>query len=164
MLPAKGSQWALVVFGTPLLLVGLVAVGYVGLFVVPGGPCHGGGDLTVPDSDVAVAFDGSTVTVVYADDRPLGGPTTDRVVIGVRDAETGDASSHQWIGSEERLVRGDSLTLSAQTVGFDLTDADEVTVRWYGVDRDVAGFCPNGRTFGDLRRVQLANASVLLGT
>lgn len=160
MPPAEGRQWALVVLGTPLLLLGLVLAGYAGLFVVPGAPCGGGGDLTVPQTDVVVASNGSAVTVVHTGSDAIGGPTTDRVVVAVRDAESGTATDRQWIGSTGSLSRGDSLTITQREAGFAFTDADEVTVRWYGSDPDVAGFCPNGRTFGDLTRTQLRNASI----
>jgi hypothetical protein len=47
---------------------------------------------------------------------------------------------------------------------FSLSDPDVVTVRWFGVDPEVAAFCPNSRTFGDLTTTQVRNASVPVET
>jgi hypothetical protein len=163
MEPPSGRRWALVVFGTPALLVGLVAAGYAGAFLVPGGPCHGGGDLAPPDADVTVATNGSAVSAVLTNGS-LGGPTTDRVRVFVEDGESDRRIAREWIGSNGSLERGDTFTLTGSDTGFALSDRDRVTVRWYGVDPDVAGFCPNGRTFRDLADTRVENASVAIDT
>jgi hypothetical protein len=154
-----GRRWVLVVYGTPVLLLALVGVAGAGLFVVPGGPCHGTVDLSPPDAEVAVAANGSAVGAVLSGDRALGGETTDRVVVAVRDAESGRTASERWVGAGELLQPGSTLGFTNRSAGFPLTPRDTVTVRWYGVDPGVAAFCPNGRTFVDLARVRVENAS-----
>lgn len=164
MADVTGRQWVLVVFGTPLLLLSAVLAGYTGLFVVPGGPCHGGGDLTIPDASPVVTANDSAVTVVHTGEESLGGPTTDRIRVAVEDAETREATSRVWIEGAETAARGDSLTITEAEAGFTFSGRDTVTVRWDGKDPDVAGFCPNGRTLGDLTRTQLRNASIAVRT
>lgn len=164
MSDVDGRQWAIVVFGTPALLLALVAVVGGALFVVPGGPCHGTAALESPEASVTVTTNGSGVTAVVAGDRPLGGETTDRVVVAVQDAESDRTVREQWLDRGGRLEPGASLSITNRTAGFGITPRDTVTVRWYGVDPGVAGFCPNGRTFADLARLRVANASAPVAT
>lgn len=153
-----GRRWVVVVYGTPVLLLALVGVVGAGLFVVPGGPCHGTGDLSPPDAEVSVVANGSSVSAVVVGDR-LGGDHTDRVVVAVDDAGTDRSASRRWLDGDGTLDPGARLTVTDRAAGFAITPRDVVTVRWYGADPGVAGFCPNGRTFVDLTRTSVANAS-----
>ena len=147
----------------PALLLALVGVLYVGAYAVPGAPCAGGGDLTAPDSQVTVAANDSAVLVVHTGGADLGGPTTDRVVVAVDDAESERTHSVEWIGADGSVRQGETLTLRESDIGFAPSGRDTVTVRWYGNDPEVAGFCPNGRTFADLTVTRVENASVPIG-
>lgn len=159
MADIEGRRWAIVVFGPVVLLIGLVALGYAALFLVPGGPCAGAEDLTAPAADFAVASNGSTVFVVHIGNGTVGGRTTDRVVVSVRNAESPDTASREWIDGDGTIERGDTLRIPGDEIGFDLSDRDRVTVQWYGVDPDVAEFCPNGRSYSELTVVRLENSS-----
>jgi len=160
MPPVEGFRWVAVVFGMPALLLGIVGVAYAGAFVVPGAPCAGGGDISPPTTDVTVASNGSAVTAVHSGGDSIGGETTDRVLVAVDDTETRRSLSVRWSLANGSITEGDSVTLHERDMGFTLSDPDVVTVRWFGVDPDVAGFCPNGGTFGDLTTTQVRNASV----
>jgi len=160
----EGRRWAIGVFGPIVLLVGVVVVGYVGLFLVPGGPCADTGDRTPPSADFAVASNGSAVVVAHTGNGTVGGATTDRVVVSVRNERSPDTASREWIGDGETIERGDTLTISAEGIGFELTERDRVTVQWYGIDPDVAGFCPNGRMYSELAAVRMENASTIIET
>lgn len=164
MTDVDGRQWAVVVFGPVVVLIALVAVGYAGLFVVPGAPCAGAGGLSPPPSAFAVTSNGSSVTVVHVGNRSVGGPSTDRIAVSIRNAETPKAVGKTWIGSGETLSRGDSITIAAREIPFSLTDRDRVSVQWYGVDPDKPGFCPNGRAFHEVTVVTLENASLAIRT
>jgi hypothetical protein len=157
-------RWAIVVFGPVVLLIGLVALGYAALFLVPGGPCAGPGDLTAPAADFAVASNGSAVFVVHVGNGTVSGETTDRVVVSVRNAESPDTASREWIDGDGTIERGDTLRIPGDEIGFELSDRDRVTVQWYGVDPDVAEFCPNGRSYSELTVVLLENASTPIET
>lgn len=157
-------RWAIVVFGPAVLLIGLLALGYAALFLVPSGPCAGAGDLTAPAADFAVASNGSAVFVVHVGNGTVGGETTDRVVVSVRNAESPDTASREWIDGDGTIERGDTLRIPGDEIGFELSDRDRVTVQWYGVDPDVAEFCPNGRSYSELTVVLLENASTLVET
>lgn len=159
MPPVEGARWALVVFGMPALLLGVVGVAYAGAYVVPGAPCTGSGDLAPPETDVTVAANDSTVVAVHSGGDDLGGATTDRVVVAVEDAESELSYTTEWVGASGSLREGGSLTVHERDLGFGASDRDVVTVRWYGNDPEVAGFCPNGRTLSDLRTVRIGNAS-----
>ncbi len=158
----RGRRWVIGVFGPITLLVGVVVVGYVGLFLAPGGPCTDSRDLTAPDAEFTVASNGSEVVVVHTGNGSVGGATTDRVVVSIRNEKSPDTTSREWIGGEGTIERGDTLTITAEEIGFELSDQDRVTVQWYGVDPDVADFCPNGRAYRELTVVRLENASTLL--
>ena len=158
----EGRRWVIGVFGPIVVLVVVVVVGYVGLFVAPGGPCADTEDLTAPDTDFTVASNGSAVVVVHTGNESVGGATTDRVVVSVRNQKSPDTASREWISAAGTIEHGDTLTITAEEIGFELTEQDRVTVQWYGVDPDVAGFCPNGRTYSELEIVTLENASTLL--
>lgn len=160
----EGRRWAIGVFGPIVLLVGVVVVGYVGLFLVPGGPCTDTGDLTAPDTEFTVASNGSAVVVIHTGNGSVGGATTDRVVVSIRNEKSPDTASREWVSSEGTIERGDTLAIPAEEIGFELSEQDRVTVQWYGVDPDVAGFCPNGRAYRELTVVRLENASTLVDT
>ncbi|MEF8975077.1 MAG: hypothetical protein V5A21_02465 [Halapricum sp.] len=160
----RWHRWAIVVFGPAALLIGLVALGYVALFLVPSGPCAGPGDLTAPAGDFAVASNGSAVFVIHVGNGTVGGETTDRVVVSVRNAESPDTASRQWIDGDGTIERGDTLRISRDEIGFELSDRDRVTVQWYGADPDLAEFCPNGRSYSALMVVRLENASTPIET
>lgn len=164
MPPVEGYRWAVVVFGMPALLLALVGVLYAGAYAVPGAPCAGGGDLTAPDSEVTVAANDSAVLVVHTGGEALGGSTTDRVVVAVDDAESERTYSTEWIGAGGSVTQGGTVTITASQIGFDPTDRDTVTVRWYGSDPEMAEFCPNSRTFADLTVTRIENASTPIGT
>lgn len=161
MAEINDRRWILVVFGMPLVLLGLVLTGYAGLFVVPGGPCNGGGDLTPPDADVVVAANDSSVSAIVTNGT-IGGETTDRVRVFLEDAETDRRVAREWTGESGSLSRGDRIAITEDRAGFSVTDRDLVTVRWYGTDPDVAGFCPNGRTFRDITVTRVENASIAI--
>jgi|GEM_PF-2572577 len=160
----EGRRWAIGVFGPIVLLVGIVVVGYVGLFLAPGGPCADTADLTAPDAEFTVASNGSAVVVIHTGNGTVGGATTDRVVVSVRNGKSPDTASREWISGAGTIERGDTLTITAEEIGFELTEQDRVTVQWYGVDPDVAGLCPNGRAYRELTVVRLENASTLVET
>jgi hypothetical protein len=160
MSSVDGRRWVVVVFGMPVLLLALVGVLYAGAYAVPGAPCAGGGELTAPPSQVIVAANDSAVFAVHTGGADLGGPTTDRVVVAVNDAESERTHSTEWIGADGSVTQGETLTLRNSDIGFTPSDRDIVTVRWYGTDPEVAGFCPNGRTFADLTVTRIENASV----
>lgn len=164
MADIEDRRWAIVVFGPIALLLGLVGLGYAGLFVVPGGPCASAGSVAPPSTEFAIASNGSAVFVVHVGNGTVGGETTDRVVVSIRNAESPDAASREWIGSDGTLDRGDTLTLSDSEIGFALSNRDRVTVQWYGIDPDVAAFCPNGRSYSELAVIRLENASTPIET
>lgn len=159
MPPVKGRRWALVVFGPPLLLFAVAIAGYVGLFAVAGAPCHGAGDLTAPQSEVVIAANDSAVTATHVGGEPPDRASTDYVVLVVRKAGTDTTASTRWT-LDERI--GSSVTLSEAAAGFAFDDRDVVSVRWYGKDPDVAGFCPNGRTISRLAGSEVGNASSVI--
>ncbi|QCC52505.1 hypothetical protein [Halapricum salinum] len=158
MAPVEGRRWALVVFGPVVALIVLALVSYGALFAVPGGPCHGGGDLTAPQSQIEIAATDSSVLAVHVGGDALDSETTDRVVLVVRDADSPTAASTRW------PVENGTVRLSETEAGFAFDERDTVRVRWYGKDPDVAGFCPNGRTIETLAARSVGNASVPIGT
>jgi hypothetical protein len=159
MSPVEGRRWALVVLGPPLFLIALAIAGYAVLFMVPGGPCHGAGDLTAPQSEIVIAANDSTVSATHVGGEPLDGAATDYVVLAVRKAGTDTTASSRWDldGGVES-----SVTLSEAQAGFQFEDSDVVSVRWYGKDPNVAGFCPNGRTISRLAGSTVGNASAVI--
>ena len=158
MTSVDGRRWALVVFGPVVALCVLALAGYGALFVVPGGPCHGGGDLSAPASQIEIAATDSSVLAVHVGGDSLRGATTDRVVLVVRDADSPTAASARWSAENE------TVGLSETAAGFAFDDRDTVVVQWYGKDPDVAGFCPNGRTLVTLAGSEIGNASVPIET
>jgi hypothetical protein len=159
MAPDEGRRWALVVLGPPLLLFVLAIAGYILLFAVPGSPCHGAGDLTAPQSDVVIAANDTAVTATHVGGEPLDGASTDRVVLAVRKAGSDTTTSTQWVVEDSV---GSTVTLTERQAGFQFDDSDVVSVRWYGKDPDVAGFCPNGRTISRLAGSEVGNASTVV--
>lgn len=155
-----GKRLATVVLGPPVALFLVIAAVAGGLYLVPGAPCHGGNDIQAPDTEVAIAFNGSTVTAIHVDDEPLGGQSTRELLLVVQDFETDSSRSVQWLAGGGVLRRGDSVTLTERRAGFRLTDRDRAIVRWVGRDPGVAGFCIGSRTFGDLAVTELRNATV----
>jgi len=158
MPPIEGRRWAIVVFGPVLALLVLALVGYGALFVVPGGPCHGGGDLTAPQSQIEIAATDSSVLAVHVGGDSLHGATTDRVALVVRDADSRAAASARWATGNR------TVNLSEGDAGFSFDADDRVSVQWYGDDPDLAGFCPNGRTIVALAGSSVGNASVPIET
>ena len=154
-----GWRWAVVVFGPIALLVALVALVYVGLFVVPGAPCGGEQAVEPPTGEFTISTNGSAVTATYVGDETLESPGTDRIVLSVRNAESPDAVSREWVGDGHILSPGDSVTIPADEIGFRLSGQDRATVQWYGSDPDQPGICPNDNRFAELTAVRLANAS-----
>lgn len=164
MPPVEGARWAVVVFGMPAILLGIVGVAYAGAYLVPGAPCAGSGDLTPPESDVTIAANDSAILIIHSGGDSLGGATTDRILIAVDDAESEFTHSENWIDGSGSVSRGESVTIHERDMGFEPSDRDTVTVRWYGNDPAVADFCPNGRSFADLQTTQVGNASIPLRT
>lgn len=158
MAPVEGRRFALVVFGPVAALLVVAGVGYGALFVVPGGPCHGGGDLTAPESRIEISATDSSVLATHLGGDPLYGETTDRVALIVRDADSPTAASTHWPAENE------TVRLFETEAGFAFDDRDTVLVRWYGKDPDVGGFCPNGRTMEALDGSTVGNASIAIET
>lgn len=154
-----GWRWAVVVFGPVALLFGVVALAYAGLFVVPGAPCGGAETVEPPAAEFAVSTNGSAVTATYVGNGTVGGPATDRVVVSVRNADSPDTASRDWIGSDDTLSRGDSITIPPGEIGFLLSGQDRITVQWYGSNPGQPDFCPSGNRYAELTAVRLENAS-----
>lgn len=159
MSSVDGRRWAVVVFGPPAFLIILALVGYGLVFVVPGGPCHGAGDLSAPQSEIAIAANDSAVAATHVGGDPLESETTDRVVLFVQKPGTDTTAATDW--SVDESV-GSSVTLTESEAGFSFEDRDIVAVRWYGTDPGVAGFCPNGQTMRSIAGTDIGNASALI--
>ncbi|MFW6018803.1 MAG: hypothetical protein ACOCPX_08270 [Halapricum sp.] len=153
-----GWRWVVVVFGPVALLVGFVALVYAGLFVVPGAPCGGTATVEAPTAEFDISTNGSAVTATYVGNGTLGGPETDRIVLAVRNADSPETASREWV-SDGTLSRGDSVTIPPSEIGFALSERDRITVEWYGSDPDQPGVCPNDNRYAELTTVRLANAS-----
>ncbi|MCU4719641.1 hypothetical protein [Halapricum hydrolyticum] len=154
-----GWRWTVVVFGPVALLFGVVGLAYAGLFVVPSAPCGGAETVEPPTAEFAISTNGSTVTATYVGNETVGGPTTDRVVVSVRNAASPDTASREWIDGDDTISRGDSIAIPPGEIEFQLSARDRVTVQWYGSSPDQPDFCPSDNRYAELTAVRLENAS-----